>query len=667
MATPEDSFVQGIYEICSGMLDGAGGGLPAFTVRDRRLNRRDLMAVQVARDAPARPRPLDTLPGQPIANLLLPIAFGSAAIPAGGQASFVIMPAPRGTPVLPANTNVTARPWSERALIDLVLRPAALALDRLAQLSITHRAIRGNNVFQAQETEVVTLGDAWAAPPGSLQPAVFEPPYSAMCHPAGRGEGEIADDIYALGVLLISLALGAVPMADLDPAEVIRRKLERGSFAALVGTNRLPPGIADLTRGMLAEDPVHRPPPLLLADPLAARSRRTTIRPRQRAQQPIELDGIHAWDSRMLAFAIFRAPAAGLRLLRGPEIDSWLRRSLGNSALAAQIDDELRAAQNTSSSDTATTETRLLLRCIALLDPLAPSFWRGVALFPDGLGPLAAAAGGKGGDGRLREAITTYIAADGAALWMETMSGRVDLALQQLDSRQNRLLLLLQGWAGGFPRLRYALNPLLPCGSPLLGEACVVRLPELLAALERAAASASSGFVIDAEIAGFVAARLKGRLDAEFVTMGLPEDPDIDPPGNRGLAQLRVLARLAGHEPGLSALAACALRSAEPAVGRWRSAAARVQRLAQLRQAAARGSLVAMSNILDDRVSLRGDAYIARLAEAEVTMLDDALTRLDESQEARRRLARVSAQEITAAIGVMALVFVVVAGALHGP
>jgi hypothetical protein len=186
-----------------------------------------------------------------------------------------------------------------------------------------------------------------------------------MCHPSARGEGTIADDVYALGVLLVGLAIGQLPMVDLSADEIIRRKLERGSFAALAGSVRLPPGIADLARGMLAEDPEHRPPPVMLADPIAARSRRVAARPPPRAQSGLEIGGVHVWDARSLAYAAFRAPEDGLRLLRGPDIDAWLRRALGDPLLASRVDDAMRSARHPQYIEEGSADSLLLMNCIA--------------------------------------------------------------------------------------------------------------------------------------------------------------------------------------------------------------------------------------------------------------------------------------------------------------
>lgn len=208
--TPSNGLIAGRYAVdAAQVLLDVGGGLTAYLARDRLAADGRRVALAVSRDASPRSRPLKLLPDG-IDNLMTPLGHGPAALPGGrGEGYFVICMPPPG-PSVAASLNR----WPERALLDLVLRPVARVLDVLQERRLTHRAIRPNNVFQSAPGQPVTLGAAWAAPAAMHQPCVFESPYSAMCHPAGRGDGTIADDVYALGVLLLTLLNGKVPIVQ---------------------------------------------------------------------------------------------------------------------------------------------------------------------------------------------------------------------------------------------------------------------------------------------------------------------------------------------------------------------------------------------------------------------------------------------------------------------
>ena len=245
----------------SQVLLDAGGGTQAYLARDRNASDGRRVAFAVSRDASPRVRALKGLT-EPVDNLMTPLGHGIAPLHGGkGEGYFVVTNAPSGPP-LSASLNA----WPEKALTDLVLRPVAQVLEYLQLRKLTHRSIRLNNVFQAAPGQPVMLGGAWAAPPAMHQPGVFESPYSALCHPAGRGEGVIADDVYSLGVLLLTLLSGVVPMANMDDTTVIRWKMELGSFAAL--TREIPASgfFAELLRAMVADDTEHRPTPAQLLD-----------------------------------------------------------------------------------------------------------------------------------------------------------------------------------------------------------------------------------------------------------------------------------------------------------------------------------------------------------------------------------------------------------------
>ncbi len=230
-------------------------GLRAFTVVDRRDPAQKLIAVETRPDLPARPRIGLARNGASVPNAMMPLDCGCGRDLAGKSGWYIVA---EGLPGMPVRAGL--QPWREPDLIASVLLPAASALAALQARGLTHRAINLDNMFRAGPGDPVTLGPFWAAPPASLQPAVFEPPTMARCVPAGRGDGVIADDVYALGVALLSLALGRVPLEGMDDDDVLRLKTEIGSYAALTSDTPPPPLLGDLLRGMLAEDPDHRPP-----------------------------------------------------------------------------------------------------------------------------------------------------------------------------------------------------------------------------------------------------------------------------------------------------------------------------------------------------------------------------------------------------------------------
>jgi hypothetical protein len=673
-------LIGGAYAVdTTRVLPGAGGGLPAFVAVDHRGGDDGLMAVQARPAAPARANVLPVLLANPTEGVLGPLAHGLGRGAGGEEVWFVICRAPPGAPLWsvalgnPAATN--AQPWSERELLDCVLRPAAHTLERLHLRRVTHRAIRPDNLFRPGPGEPVTLGCAWAAPPASLQPALYEPPYSAMCLPSGRGDGSIADDVYALGVTLLILALGRVPLAGFDEAAIIRRKLELGSFAALAGEERLPPTIADLVRGMLAEDPEHRPPPALLTDPAAARARRVAARPPRRGQRPLQIGLQTAWNARTLAYAMACDPEQAARHLRSGGVDRWIRRNLGDSVLAARLEETLHMRGADGESEDQRADSLMVMRAVAALDPLAPLCWRSLALWPDGIGPALAEVAGAasspsvgaappppGGPDRA-EVLQQIVATEAVSAWAAARPERCDPVLLRLEAHQHRNLLRTRGLAGGLARLRYTLNPLLPCASNLLQGHFVARLADLLPALEAAAAVPEfrKQSTIDAEIAAFLAARSEHRIEGELASLA-----DSAQPERAALAQLRLLAglqlRLSGHR--LPALAAWLAEQLKPALAIWRNRERRQRIERELAGLTGSGQLAAMLAVLEDPQAQAADAREFHDAMLAVAAIDAELARIATGGAPRADTARRIGQEAALIIGAMTLAVAAVAAVL---
>jgi hypothetical protein len=634
-------------------LPPVGGGAPAFVATDRRSGVADLMGLQVRRPLPARARPLQMLT-TPIEGVLGPLAHGRGPDVAGEAAWFVITHQPPG----PALSTVT-QPWSEAALIDLVLRPAARALEQLRTRGVTHRGIRADNVFQSTPGQPVTLGPAWAAPPAMHQPAIYEPPYSAMCLPAGRGEGTSGDDVYALGVLLLILATGKLPLVGLDDAAVIRRKLELGSFAALVGDERLPPGIADLVSGMVAEDAEHRPPVRMLQDLAAARGRRVATRPPHRAQRALQIGSTAVWNVRMLAYAISTDPVHGLIAVCGAAVMPWLRRGLGETALAGRIEELLRMRAERGDSSDVNGDTQMLMLIVAILDPLAPLCWNTAILWPDGLGPAIAHAQAQ--SPAVLANIEALLTAEAFSSWSAMREERCDPLALRIEARQNRSLLQLRGPTGGLNRVSYSLNPLLPCASKAMAGRWIVHLGDIPAALEAvAAAGIPSEDPIDPHTAAFIAARLDRRLSMDINALNASQEE------GRLIAQLRLVSELQQRfDPRpLPALAAWFASRAAPLVARWRSRTRRTAVAEQLTALAAAGQLIPMLVLIEDPNGHAADLEAAEQASAEMARIDAELASIEHGADRRAADAARLGQEIAAGIGLTVFATVLIVAAL---
>lgn len=624
-------------------LPEGGAGQPAFAAKSVRTGP-GFMAVQVQAGWPARAPLLSATATAPISNLLVPLGHGPAPMPSGDTGYFVICQAPPGRPLL-----ADLRPWSENDLVELLVKPAALALAELHGRQVTHRAIRLDNLFRAGPSDSVTLGCAWAAPPACRQPVSSEPPYSAVCLPAGRGDGAPADDIYALGMLLVTLALGRNPLAGVDDETIIRSKLDQGSYATIVGRHKLPTAVAELARGMLADDPEHRPSAVLLCDPAAARARRIAARPQRRAQRAFPLGEPPAWTARVLARAIMNHPDQGVGQLRGGAVSLWLRRGIGDGAMASRLDEVCNLREQVSLPEEPRADALLVARAVAVLDPLAPLAWRKLAIWPDGLGaalnqalhasPVQAIA--------LAEIATAEI----ALMLGPLRPDRSDMNALRAEARLHRPFVAIKPPEAATLRLGYALNPLAPCESPLLAGRWVTRLPDLLPALEAAASGPLRAKLppVDRHIAAFVSVRRDERAQADLgqlasaVTAGDP------------MSQLRLVARLQErtHPEPLPALAGWMADIVAPTTVSFHSQGRRTRLAERLAELGRGGQLPPLAALLDDPPSHASDRSGRQIAVERGAAIDVQLEALREDILSRQQTARRVGHDVTSGVSLL--------------
>lgn len=625
----------------------APAGLPSFRATGR--DGRQAVAVLCRNEHPARLRMLLRLIEESdLPALLRPLAQGVTGW--GGSAVRAVICEPPPGPAL-MRPGQRSEPMREGDLVQNVVRPIGRALLALADLGLTHRGIRPDNLFRSGSGPVV-LGDGVCTPPAFAQPAVFEDVASAACLPTGRGDGTLADDLYALGVTLVALATGEWPLAGRDDASVIRAKLEQGSLVAVVGENRLPGGIATLARGLLAEDPERRPQPAELAGwPGTARTRVVSARPLVRASRTLRIGPDEVRDARSLAYASGRHWQAGIEALRSGSVTVWIERALGQPQLANQVRELLGPEPRDDSGPLDGTLSRL----IAALDPKAPLFWKGHALMPDGLGAVLAETLLAPPSSGLPLAALDSLLSDSVIPRWATVPGdrRVDPAALDRSARQHRLVWRTQALGSGPERLLYALNPALPCLSPLLGGEPAGTVPALLAALERRAAQLPGDTLpFDRHLAAFLAVQMDGRLDEAIAAVGNARTAT-----EAAVATIAVLAHVQRvHRSGpLPALAGVLAARAEPALQNWREKTRRERAAAELSSVAASGDLGRLHALFADPDAKARDSLGFAQARREAREAAQAIAMIRNGRTAREDEARRVGARIAHGAGLVVL------------
>ncbi|MDE2517452.1 MAG: hypothetical protein KGL12_15605, partial [Rhodospirillales bacterium] len=376
-------------------------------------------------------------------------------------------------------------------------------------------------------------------------------------------------------------------------------------------------------------------------------ARRVAARPARRAQRPLEIGGIGVSDARSLGYAMAVQPAAAVPALRGGALVAWLRRGLGDAGLAVRVEELIRQ-RAADPGDEMQADAQLAARAIALIDPLAPLCWQGTAFWPDGFGPLLAACLGE--EGEMTQKLGRIVGTEAIGGWAGLRAERCDAPALRLEARQWRGLAQTRGAAGGLRRLTYQLNPMLGCASARLAGRMVMRIGDLAAALEAAAANRPDR-LLDADILAFLAAGSEHGLQG-LVTGPLSED------GAEGLAaQFRLLARLQErtHPAALPALAAWFVARAAPLLERWQNRAERAARAEKLAALAPGGMLAPMLALLDDGPALRADAMAAQAAGQRIAALAAEIARIEGGGAARAQLALRFGQEVAAGGAMLAL------------
>lgn len=429
--------------------------------------------------------------------------------PVRGTRVILVLPKPAGARIM-SGMGDHIRPWTTNEIVRNLLAPMVEMLVRMGEQRVTHRNIRPTNLYQSPTDGTVVSGEFYSCPAGYNQPAVLEPIERAVCLPAGRGAGEAADDLFALGATALMLLVGRNPVADLDDRELNRRRIEMGSYVAILGNGKLPPDLVPVIRSLMRDDIHERWTIADLAHWIhSGRVNPAQPVPRAHSDRPFELNGETGTTTREVANILALNWTAALEAVRGEAVERWVDRSLKDRELAKDV----AACRSSQFVGPRTISDDLLLaRTIITLDPSGPLRFRGLHLMPDGIGPATA---GVVHSDALTSAYRDMLTARLVTFWHEKQERPRPWMMGAEDTAGKlNIFLGLNSPGYGVERCLYEANIGMTCRSDLLGTETTTQPRELLEILDRRAGK--GGKVFDRHIAAFLAARVSGNIDKDL-------------------------------------------------------------------------------------------------------------------------------------------------------
>lgn len=484
---------------------------------------------------------------------------------------------------------------NEQTIVRNIVKPAMQVLRELGHMGVAHRAIRPTNIFYASGNggEIV-FGECFAGTPGSAQPAVFETVENGMANPMGRPEGSQADDLYALGVLLLMLHIGNAMQGMSDDA-VIAAKINFGTFSALAGGEKVSPTMAEMLRGLLSDK---------LSDRWTLRNLEmwmlgqyfNPVLPSlaQRATRPIRFAGGEHISRPAAAHAMACHWDEALTAVDNGALESWLKRGFNDEKVAEPL--ALIRGLSLSYGPSAGAKHRMVSRLIQFMGPSLPICYKSIRVSATALGTMLASVIDQP---PLRTEFVEMLRGRLPQGWLDHQQ-KVTSELAQVRRTLDGIEKVIERPGPGYSveRVLYELDSGMPCRSELIGDYYVTSLKDLLPAIDAALPGAEAGTMpVDRHIAAFAATRLSRPIERELTQLANTADQTAY---RLGILRLIAAVQRQHPSPDLPRLAEVLLELMKPVVESFHRIQTRSELANKLEQLAARSDFVQMAELLDE-------------------------------------------------------------------
>jgi eukaryotic-like serine/threonine-protein kinase len=535
--------------------------------------------------------------------------------------------------------------WRQETVMDTIVKPLTAALYEFKDNSFVHGAICPSNMFadtSAGSVQHIILGDCLALPPSYTQPVLYETIERAMASPVGRGMGSVADDMYAFGVSLAVIMRSHDPLQGMTDDQIIREKVENGSYAAITGKDRFKGSILELLRGLLHDDPRERWTIEEMMTWLDGRR----LSPKQalkhkRAARPLTYAGQKYLLSSILAMDIDLNPGETARIVEGGDLNQWLDRSLEDEEITERVETAMQGVRDRGMGPGY--EERLASNLSIALDPYAPIRYKGLRLMGEGIGlAMAEAAILKQDLMRFVELFSHNIAMNWLLASKNTGLDSGSL-ISRFDACRNYIRHGKVGY--GFERCIYTMCSETPCLSEKLRGYYVQTPEQMINAFEQLCLKDEGlAMILDRHSMAFLSVKEPKVIDSYLFDLGSNEEH------RRVLGNLRTLGAIQkrfnlGNFPGLAKVFMAALPSV---YARYHDREVREKLEANCRKYAADGDIGKMAVLLSNTEMTTKDFGAFKHAMMEYAELTKEYANLDKRMKDKNVFGKTTGKEIAA-------------------
>lgn len=490
--------------------------------------------------------------------------------------------------------------WRHPDIVKHFVLPMTRMLKEMEAKRFCHGAIRPDNIFYAggDVNRPIILGDCLSSYTMSAQPALFMPVSKALTNEMGRGEGRTEDDIYAFGVSLALFLRRNDELAGLSDKDIVRKKIELGSYAAIIGAERFQASFLELLRGVLHDDAALR----WTTEDIFAWLDGTRLTPaplakRKKVSRPLVFMNKKYYFADLLALDLPDSPDEVVDLVKQDVLEQWISKSLSDKAMhhgfLAILD---RVGNLKENKDLLIAHLRMLL-CNKL-----PIHYGEYCFHYDGLGGIMARAAHQDKDVSVFQDILSYSLPDYALVESPLPQNEVISHVKFFDKCRTELKKKNAGH--GFEKALYLLCRHSPCLSKEYKGYFINSHKAALITFERLASQRAQGALfLDRHAIAFFSVLNPAAMEKSLYDLN-SSDKDRQILGN--LRFLSFMSRQAKDVP-VNAIASVFGDSLSRVCKRFKNKSLRKQVEDAVKAAAAQGDLVTMISLLDDENTLNKD------------------------------------------------------------